>query len=177
MSDEVIDIVEDRPDEVSDNQIAVANTQQVATPDPKKMVSIENQTENSFSQAPMQELKCDNCALRPFDEGTHARCEHFAVGNACYYQSVKIKTTGDVADMYNRALEVAFNRFFKAALLEKMDGGVLDKAVSDELRRLADVINAYRHLTSSGDVNRISIEAAGSKGTSVLGNLLKDIMS
>lgn len=157
-----VEIVDDKPLEEKPKDI----TQQLTIQD--------NQSIHTAYVA--QQLKCENCALRPLDENEPSRCEHFKIGNVCYFTPVRINSSGDIATMVNKMLEIAFNRFFKAALLEKMDGGVLDKAVSDELRRLTETIETCKRIFSNDGGNELLIKAKGKQGTSILGDILKDVL-
>jgi hypothetical protein len=114
-----------------------------------------------------QILKCDDCYLS-------GRCSMSQEGANCTYtKGVKIETPKDLAETLARVIEVQVDRVFKGALIEKLDGGVLDKTISDEMQRTFNMAKMFREIFT--EKNEIVIKASGKSGTGILGKMFGDM--
>lgn len=110
-----------------------------------------------------QVLKCADCYLA-------GRCKYYnEVAYCAYVISANIQSPKDLADNLSKLLEVQFDRVFKGALIEKLDGGVLDKTMSDEIMKTFKMAREFRDIFS--ERNEVVIKASGKQGTGIIAQM------
>jgi hypothetical protein len=105
-----------------------------------------------------QLLKCDDCYLTD-------RCHAFSVGQTCKFSApTDIQNAGELASHLQRMMGIQFDRVYKGAMIEKMDGGVMDKTVSDEIMRTFNMAKELRDIFSPPK-EEIVIKATGKQSS------------
>jgi hypothetical protein len=122
----------------------------------------------SFSSiAESNPLRCVDCYIA-------GRCAQYKADSYCSYTiPATIKGPQDMANHLSKMLEIQFDRVFKGALVEKLDGGVLDKTVSEEMMRTMRMCRDFKDIFT--EKNEIVIKAQGKQGTGILGSLFGDL--
>lgn len=118
-----------------------------------------------------QAVMCDDCYLAN-------RCDGYKEGAKCAFNKrIDITDAHSLADSLNGLLSVQFARTMKAALIEKQDGGVTDKAVSDEIKRTFEMVKDFKEIMTppdAGGEDSITIKTKGKQATEgVLSKLFK----
>jgi len=144
------------------------------TPIKNEIVQVENKEvaiinkENLMSAAIEQILPCDSCYLR-------GRCQFYKKGNSCKYNlPIEIRSSEELVNQLTRLIGIQFERVYKGALVEKLDGGILDKGVSDELQKTFDMALQLRDLISPQD--EVVLRAKGKKGLNVFSEIFGDMV-
>lgn len=103
------------------------------------------------------ELRCYDCYLAE-------RCPRYDENSTCYFgippnvQNADAMSTS-LMELYN--LQLA--RVHKGALVEKLDGGVMDKNVSEEIRRTMEMAECIKKFHQ--EENSVTIQASGRHAT------------
>ena len=127
-------------------------------------IAVSRENPISIADAVGQIVACDDCYLGE-------RCDLFRMGSKCAYSlRVEIQNGGDLVTNLQKVIGLQFERVYKGALIEKKDGGVLDKTVSEEMMRAFSMANQLKGIISPQQ-DKIVIEATGTKGTGVLSKL------
>ena len=99
-------------------------------------------------------LTCDTCYIGD-------RCPKFKEGFECAYGfDTTVHSAEDMFKIMQKLLEVEGERVFRAATFEKLDGGYIDKTVSDEIRGFFDLVERIKDIADTRD--SIVIKAKGS---------------
>lgn len=105
-----------------------------------------------------QLLKCEDCYLTD-------RCHAFSAGQTCKFSvPSSVQNAGDLAGHLQRMMAIQFDRVYKGAMIEKMDGGVMDKTVSDEIMRTFNMAKELRDIFSPPK-EEIVIKATGKQSS------------
>jgi hypothetical protein len=113
-------------------------------------------------------LRCDYCYLS-------RRCPKYAAGAFCAYDFTDEQNFSDVETSLTKLIQVQKERVVRGAFFEKIDGGALDKNVSQEMILLA------RLLKQMADSNRptasfsITAEGTQKEGTDVVAEMMSNI--
>lgn len=101
-------------------------------------------------------LYCDTCHMT-------GRCPRFRAGQVCGYDiNVRLETKEDLQRALQRVLEVEYGRVMTAQLFEKLEGGVIDGNVSNEMRNFIGMIQQVRGIYDPRET--LTIQAKGGSG-------------
>ena len=120
--------------------------------------------ETTIAKAIEQLVKCDDCYLGE-------RCRAFSAGRECAYSvPISLNQASDIMEHVQKITGIQFERVYKGALIEKLDGGVLDKTVSEEIMRAMSLVKQLKDLAAPPETT-VKIEARGEAGAGALAKL------
>ena len=113
-------------------------------------------------------MKCNNCYLAD-------RCPKFKLNSNCAYDFTLDTDFSDVDTALQMLVNVQKERVIRASLFERVDGGVPDKNLSNEISLLSTIIQQIdeRQQEKGG----IHIHGQGKEGVGVVRDLLSNIFS
>ncbi len=120
---------------------------------------------------PHEMLHCDICAM-------NGKCPRFKEGEPCGYDvNVRMKTNTDLQHALQTMLEVEYGRVMTGALFEKLEGGVLDTNVSNEMKNFLTLVDNVKNMFNHrGPVEELHITAKGGQAGSV-SKMLASVLS
>jgi hypothetical protein len=102
-------------------------------------------------------LHCNTCYLT-------GRCPRYKEGQPCGYDiNIRLETKSDLQLALKIMLEAEYGRVMTGVLFEKMEGGVLDRNVSEEMQRFIGMVKSARDIFNVRE-EEITIKAKGRKG-------------
>lgn len=102
-------------------------------------------------------LHCDSCHL-------NGRCPRYKPAQSCGYDvNIQLNSTLDMQKALQRVLEVEYGRVMTAVLFEKMEGGVLDANLSNELSRFVMLSQSVKEIFDPRE--ELTIKAKGGQGS------------
>jgi hypothetical protein len=114
-------------------------------------------------------LHCDTCAMS-------GRCPRFKEGEPCGYDiNVRLETNLDLQKALQNILEVEYGRVMTGALFEKLEGGVLDSNVSNEMKNLLGMIEQMRNMFSQRRTEELQITAKSEGGAGAVSRMLASV--
>jgi hypothetical protein len=114
-------------------------------------------------------LHCDTCAMS-------GRCPRFKEGEPCGYDiNVRLETNLDLQKALQNILEVEYGRVMTGALFEKLEGGVLDSNVSNEMKNLLHMIEQMRNMFSQRRTEELQITAKSNGGSGAVSKMLASV--
>ena len=114
-------------------------------------------------------LYCDTCFLT-------GRCPRYKAGEVCGYDiNVRIETKLDIQKALQNVLEVEYGRVMTGVLFEKMQGGVIDKNLSGEMKDFMTMVQQVRAIFEPRG-EQITIQASSPTSGSV-GKMLAAVFS
>jgi hypothetical protein len=115
-------------------------------------------------------LHCDTCNM----EG---RCPRFKAGEVCGYDvNVRLSTNVDLQRALQNVLEVEYGRVMTGALFEKLEGGVLDANVTNELKNFIKLVGDAKNMFNQKHDEELRITAKGKEAGSV-SKILASVLS
>lgn len=112
-------------------------------------------------------LRCDGCYAR-------ANCSEFKKGVACGFDfSIAIESPAHLQNAFLYIINREVERLNRAFFFEKLDGGSLNKTVSNEVEKFARLVATVKYLGTplrDGD-DEISMKAKGKAARNVIQNL------
>ncbi len=119
-------------------------------------------------------LRCDSCYARP-------TCSQFRKGAACAYDfSIVIESPGQLQNAFLYIINREVERLNRAFFFEKLDGGSLNRTVSNEVEKFARLVATVKYLGTplkDGDEDEISLRAKGKSAKSVINKLFGGLAS
>lgn len=118
-------------------------------------------------------LKCDYCYAA-------LRCPKYSIGSVCAFNFKGDKNGnfdfGDPITTLKILAEAQGERVLRGLFFEKIDGGALDKNVTNEIYVLLRLISDIQNLENPQSLASIDIRATGiGEGTGVISNLFKEL--
>jgi len=108
-------------------------------------------------------MQCDTCHIS-------ALCVKSQPGASCAYKiPITIRTSGQLTSVQDTLVEIQTGRVLRAAMFEQVQGGAMDKALSEEIDRLNRLISKKVEL--SKDTLSIKIEASSGARESMIGGI------
>jgi hypothetical protein len=108
-------------------------------------------------------MQCDTCHIS-------ALCVKSQPGASCAYKiPITIRTSGQLTSVQDTIIEIQTGRVLRAAMFEQVQGGAMDKALSEEIDRLNRLISKKVEL--SKDTLSIKIEASSGARESMIGGI------
>jgi hypothetical protein len=102
--------------------------------------------------------RCDSCSLQ------HV-CPQFQPGSECAFElPVRITTKDQLVAVLTWCLEVQTGRIAMAKLSEDLQGGYLDKNLSDELERMFKMAERLKEIKDDRDILDLRVRARGGAG-------------
>lgn len=118
-------------------------------------------------------LYCDTC---------HAseRCPRFKKSQPCGYDiNVRLETNMDFQRAVQVVLELEYGRVMTASIFEKMDGGILDKNLSNEMQKFLGMLQQAKGIFSAKPEPReeLELKISGSKGGGAVTQMLASVFA
>lgn len=113
-------------------------------------------------------IVCNTCYLA-------GRCPKFVVNQSCVFNFSLDTDFSDTKTGMRVLVNIQKERVMRAVLNEKIDGGVLDKNLTNEISVLSQLMFNVENLNSD-NTQSIEIKATGSKGTGILATLFGDLL-
>lgn len=115
-------------------------------------------------------LHCDTCTM----EG---RCPRFRQGEPCGYDiNIRLETNHDLQKALQNILEVEYGRVMTGALFEKLEGGVLDSNLSNEMKNFMTLVSDIKEMFNQKHTEELHISAKGAQAGSV-SKILASVLS
>lgn len=107
-------------------------------------------------------LHCDTCAM-------NGKCPRFKEGEPCAYDiNIRLQSNTDLQHALQTMLEVEYGRVMTGALFEKLEGGVLDMNVSNEMKNFLMLVDTVKNMFNKrGPTEELHITAKGDQVGSV----------
>lgn len=147
--------------------IEIQNMRQDLQDDRSKEITIRTPTSPMAGKAVNTDLLnipkvCDQCYLMD-------KCPHYKPKHSCYFlNSVSINDPGDLVELVKMVLEMQGQRVLFGRTIEQMEGGYIDKNLSDEMKRLLEYMKMFKDLSAPHDSgNGIEIKVKGTAATEV----------
>lgn len=113
-------------------------------------------------------LHCDSCHMS-------GRCPRYKPSQPCGYDiNIRLETQADLQKALQMVLEVEFGRVMTGVLFEKLEGGVIDGNVSNEMKRFMDMVQQVKSIFDPRG-EEITIRASGGQGA--VGQMLAAVFS
>lgn len=110
---------------------------------------------------------CENCYLQD-------KCQHFDEDSTCVFRNkVSIETPGDMMNLIKMLIEIQGERIIFGRFIEQMEGGYVDKNLSEEIRRMFDMIKQFKDIMTDGE--EISVKIKGKEAVKSGGGILSEI--
>jgi hypothetical protein len=98
---------------------------------------------------------CNGCYLAD-------RCPKCEPNATCFYRvKAKIESPADMVTVMRKILEIQAERVMFGRHIEQMEGGYIDKTLSDEMKRLMEMMKDFRDVLDTRDEVKVSIKAKG----------------
>lgn len=108
-------------------------------------------------------LTCDKCYLGE-------RCPYYTPGSTCQLNfTTEVNTPEDLQGMVKLLIEQGFERLQRSLFIEKVDGGYLNKDVTDEMQNYIALLTQMRDLLNPQDT--LEVKAKGKGAAEVLSKL------
>ena len=115
-------------------------------------------------------LHCNTCTM----EG---RCPRFKEGEPCGYDiNVRLETNLDLQKALQNVLEIEYGRVMTGALFEKLEGGVLDQNLTNELKHFIKLVTDIKNMFNQKHTEELHISAKGEEMGSV-SKILASVLS
>lgn len=112
-------------------------------------------------------LYCNQCNMA-------GRCPRYSAGQGCGYDiNVRLETKADIQKGMQLMLEVQHGRVMTGVLFEKLEGGVIDKHLSVEIKQYMEMAQDLRGLYDPVPEEELTLRAKGKKGS--LANMLASV--
>jgi hypothetical protein len=112
----------------------------------------------------LAKMKCDNCYISD-------SCDYKQDGAECHFElSNTFTSPAEFAGAFQTVLQLQYQRILHATMIEKRDGGVIDRQLSAEFQRLTDMMMTFREMVApraEPDLG-VKIEAKGKGAVSQL---------
>ncbi len=119
-------------------------------------------------------LRCDSCYAR-------SHCSEFRKSAACAYDfSMVIESPGQLQNAFLHIINREVERLNRAFFFEKLDGGSLNRTVSNEVEKFARLVATVKYLGTplkDGDEDEISLRAKGKSAQSMINKLFGGLAS
>lgn len=110
---------------------------------------------------------CDNCYLQD-------RCNHFEEGATCRFRtSVSIDQPHDIFELLRTLIEMQGERVIFGRFIEMTEGGYVDRNLSEEIKRLMEMMKNFKEILQEDDSINISIK--GKNAVQGSGGILSEI--
>ena len=96
---------------------------------------------------------CENCYLMD-------KCRHYDEEATCKFRTqVNINSAQDMIDLLRAVIEIQGERILFGRFIESMEGGYVDRNLSEEIKRLMELIKNFKEIVT--DEESISIKVKG----------------
>lgn len=103
-------------------------------------------------------LHCDTCHIS-------GRCPRFKEGENCGYDiNIRLEKKADLQRAIQVMLEAEFGRVMTGVLFEKIEGGILDRNLSEEMTKFMNMVAQAKNIFDIRSDEEITIKAKGSQG-------------
>lgn len=113
---------------------------------------------------------CEHCYLQD-------KCNYFDEEATCYFRTqVSIGTSGDMLNLLKMLIEMQGERIIMGRFIEQVEGGYMDKNLSEEIRRMLEMIKQFKDIMSSEEEISVKIrgkEAVKQAGGGILSEIFK----
>lgn len=104
---------------------------------------------------------CENCYLQD-------KCPHYDEAATCAFRTqVRLEEPTDMIELLRMMIEMQGERIIFGRFIEQMEGGYVDRNLSDEMRRLMEMLKDFKELLS--DKEEISIRVKGKEAVKQAG--------
>lgn len=111
-----------------------------------------------FDDRHHETMHCDTCHMQ-------GRCPRYKPEQPCGYDiNIRIETKADMQRALQMIMEIQHGRVMTGVLFEKLEGGVLDKNLSAEVKLYNDLIHGMREIFDPRPEEELTLKAKGSKG-------------
>ncbi len=115
-------------------------------------------------------LRCDYCYLS-------RRCPKYYAGAFCAYDFTDDQNFADVESSLSQLVKVQKERVVRGAFFEKIDGGALDKNVSQEMILLSRLLKQMEDSNKPTASFSITAEGTQKEGTDVVADMMANIFN
>lgn len=113
---------------------------------------------------------CEHCYLQD-------KCPHFDEDATCYFRvRVSVDTPHDMLNLLKMLIEMQGERIIMGRFIEQVEGGYMDKNLSDEIRRMLEMMKQFKDIMSSEEEISVKIkgkEAVKQAGGGILSEIFK----
>lgn len=135
-----------------------------------KELAVLSELKKDFGVEPLDNVqiyftKCDPCFFAK-------NCNLFRPGGDCSYDlSKQIQKPQDALDIMKKLLTVQGDRMMRGFLIEKMDGGIIDRDVSEEMAMYFDMVKNLKEIMDDNESLTLKV-----KGKGVISKLFGDVV-
>ncbi len=95
---------------------------------------------------------CDNCYLQD-------RCNYYEEDATCKFRTeVSVEKPGDILELLRILIEMQGERVIFGRFIEMTEGGYVDRNLSEEIKRLMELMKNFKEILSDGESINISIK-------------------
>jgi len=110
---------------------------------------------------------CDNCYLQD-------RCNHYDKEATCKFRTeVSVDKPSDILELLKTLIEMQGERVIFGRFIEMMEGGYVDRNLSEEIKRLMDLMKNFKEILQEDESINISIR--GKQAVKEGGGVLSEI--
>jgi len=103
-------------------------------------------------------LHCDTCHIS-------GRCPRYKEGEPCGFDvNIRLEKHADLKRAVQVVLEAEFGRVMTGVLFEKIEGGILDKNLSEEMVKFLTIVERAKSIFDIRGEEELTIHAKGSQG-------------
>ena len=103
-------------------------------------------------------LHCNTCHIS-------GRCPRFKDGQPCGYDiNIRLERHSDLKKAIRVVLEAEFGRVMTGVLFEKIEGGVLDRNLSEEMQKFLGMVSTAKEIFDIRGEEELTIKAKGQTG-------------
>jgi len=115
----------------------------------------------SYDDRAHEILHCNTCTM----EG---RCPRFREGEQCGYDiNIRLASNLDLQKALQTVLEVEYGRVMTGVLFEKLEGGVLDANLTNEMKQFIKLVTDVKNMFNQKHTEELHITAKGKEAGSV----------
>lgn len=101
---------------------------------------------------------CNTCYLAD-------RCPRFKENSTCYYRiKANINDPSDLVTIITKLIEVQTERVMFGRFIEQMEGGYIDKTLSDEIKGLMTLMKDFKDISDNRDEINVKIKSRNGEG-------------
>ena len=125
-----------------------------------KDLAILGELKKEFNSEPLEDVqiyftKCDPCFFAK-------NCNLFRAGADCSYDlSKQVQKPQDALDIMKKLLTVQGDRMMRGFLVEKLEGGVIDRDVSEEMAMYFDMVKTLKDIMDDNESLTLKVKGKG----------------
>jgi hypothetical protein len=132
---------------------------------------IDQITDASYDDRAHEILNCNSCHVS-------GRCPRYKRDQPCGYDvNVRMETKEDLQKALKNLLETGYSRVMTGILFEKLEGGVLDKSVSDEAGKFIKMIQDVQGIYDPRPTTKLTLTSTGAGSDGSVGTVASALAS